>query len=167
MSGSTRLLAPKRNLCILYCLPFCASVLDAVIFNTSIVEYKKPNDNTKTKKILKNISILTPEMQLPPSSGVSPIPFPLCTLFEGTHGTALRGGGDTLGTRIEKYRSYIMPLVRQRKEQHSLAHLYYSSSLALDAVGALRLHATNNHIPFISTPQTSFRFNDVTKNIAK
>ena len=69
--------------------------------------------------------------------GVSPIPFPLRTSFEGTHGTAPRG--DTLGTRIDMYRSLIMPLVRQRKEQHSLAHLYSSSSLALDAVGALRL----------------------------
>ena len=54
--------------------------------------------------------------------GVSPIPFPLCTSFEGTHGTAPRG--DTLGTRIDKYSSLVMPLVRQRKEQHSLAHLY-------------------------------------------
>ena len=81
--------------------------------------------------------------------GVSPIPFPLCTSFEGTHGTAPQGA--TLGTRIDKYRSLIMPLVRQRKEQHSLALLYYSSSLALDAVGALRLHAPNKHIPLIST----------------
>ena len=30
--------------------------------------------------------------------GVSPIPFPLCTSFEGTHGTAPQGA--TLGTRI-------------------------------------------------------------------
>ena len=43
--------------------------------------------------------------------GVSPIPFPLCTLFEGTHGTAPQG--DTLGTRINNYRSLIMPLVRR------------------------------------------------------
>ena len=61
-------------------------------------------------------------MQLPPSSGVSPIPFPLCTLFEGTHGTAPRG--DTLGTRIDKYRSLVMSLVRRQKEQHLSAHLY-------------------------------------------
>ena len=89
------------------------------------------------------------KFNFPPSSGVSPIPFPLCTSFEGTHGTAPQGA--TLGTRIDKYRSLIMPLVRQRKEQHSLALLYYSSSLALDAVGALRLHAPNKHIPLIST----------------
>ena len=94
---------------------------------------------------LKNIINTT----FPLPHGVSPIPFPLCTSFEGTHGTAPQG--DTLGTRIDKYRSLIMPLVRQRKEQHSLALLYYSSSLALDAVGALRLHAPNKHIPLIST----------------
>ncbi len=32
--------------------------------------------------------------------------------------------GKTGGTRIEKYRSLIMPLVRKCKEQHALAHLY-------------------------------------------
>ncbi len=30
--------------------------------------------------------------------------------------------------------------------------LVCDASLALDAVGALRLHATNKHIPLISTP---------------
>ena len=126
MSGSTRLLAPKRNLCILYCLPFCASVLDAVIFNTSIVEYKKPNDNTKTKKILKNISILTPEMQLPPSSGVSSIPFPLCTLFEGTHGTALRGGGHT--TRLTQSVTIAIPSLRSLRHAHrKVSFLHYAT----------------------------------------
>ena len=46
-------------------------------------------------------------MQLPPSSGVSPIPFPLCAVLEGTHGTAPRG--DTLGTRIKRDNSLIIP----------------------------------------------------------
>jgi len=32
--------------------------------------------------------------------------------------------GKTGGTRIEKYRSLIMPLVRKCKEQYALAHLY-------------------------------------------
>ena len=32
-----------------------------------------------------------------------------------------------------------MPLVRKRKKQHSLAHLYYLSSPTLDTVAALRL----------------------------
>ena len=32
--------------------------------------------------------------------------------------------GKTGGTRIEKYRTLIMPLVRKCKEQHALAHLY-------------------------------------------
>ena len=45
-------------------------------------------------------------MQLPPSSCVSPIPFPLCALLEGTHGTAPQGA--TLGLRIDKYRSLVM-----------------------------------------------------------
>ena len=32
--------------------------------------------------------------------------------------------GKTGGTRIDKYRTLIMPLVRKCKEQHALAHLY-------------------------------------------
>ena len=32
--------------------------------------------------------------------------------------------GKTGGTRIDKYRPLIMPLVRKCKEQHALAHLY-------------------------------------------
>ena len=52
-------------------------------------------------------------MQFPPSSCVSPIPFPLCAMLEGTHGTAPQGA--TLGTRIDRDISLIMPLrfVRQ------------------------------------------------------
>ena len=34
--------------------------------------------------------------------------------------------GETFGTRIEKYRPLVMSLVHQRKEQHSLVHLYYT-----------------------------------------
>ena len=34
--------------------------------------------------------------------------------------------GKTGGTRIEKYRALIMPLVRKCKEQHALAHLYFT-----------------------------------------
>ena len=45
-------------------------------------------------------------MQFPPSSCVSPIPFPLCAVLEGTHGTAPQGA--TLGLRIDKYRSLVM-----------------------------------------------------------
>ena len=70
-------------------------------------------------------------MQLPPpSSCVSPIPFPLCALLEGTHGTAPQGATRRdwrkaqqslfrryapYGMRIDKYRAFIMPLrfVRQ------------------------------------------------------
>ena len=32
--------------------------------------------------------------------------------------------GKTVGTRIDKYRPLVMPLVRKCKEQHALAHLY-------------------------------------------
>ncbi len=32
--------------------------------------------------------------------------------------------GKTGGTRIDKYRTLVMPLVRKCKEQHALAHLY-------------------------------------------
>ena len=32
--------------------------------------------------------------------------------------------GKTGGTRIDRYRSLVMPLVRKCKEQHALAHLY-------------------------------------------
>ena len=39
--------------------------------------------------------------------------------------------GATFGTRIDKYRSLVMSLVRRQKEQHLSAHLYYPSSLAL------------------------------------
>ncbi len=40
--------------------------------------------------------------------------------------------GATFGTHIDGGISFIMPLVHQRKEQHSLAHLYFSSSSALN-----------------------------------
>ena len=39
--------------------------------------------------------------------------------------------GKTGGTRIEKYRSLIMPLVRKCKEQHALAHFVQPSCSAL------------------------------------
>ena len=83
------------------------------------------------------------------------IPFPLCAMLEGTHGTAPQG--DTLSLRIDKYRSLVMSLVRRQKEQHLSSYLYYSSSLAFDLLAALRLDVTflKSHIPFISTLLTS------------
>ena len=59
------------------------------------------------------VYLLLLKCNFPLPHGVSPIPFPLCTSFEGTHGTAPRGG--TLGTRIDRGISLIMPLrfVRQ------------------------------------------------------
>ena len=57
--------------------------------------------------------------------------------------------GKTVGTRIDKYRTLIMPLVRKCKEQHALAHLYKPSCSAL---------TSNKHIPFIRTLRISFRF---------
>ena len=85
--------------------------------NSSKYNYPLFPDTPAFLKILLNASFPLPH-------GVSPIPFPLCTSFEGTHGTAPQGA--TLGTRIDRGISLIMPLVRQRKEQHSSAHLYYT-----------------------------------------
>ena len=34
--------------------------------------------------------------------------------------------GKTVGTRIDRYRPFVMPLVRKCKEQHALAHLYFT-----------------------------------------
>ena len=47
------------------------------------------------------------------------IPFPLCTSFEGTHGTAPRG--DTLGTRIDRDISLVMPLRFMRRLRNNTA----------------------------------------------
>ena len=74
--------------------------------------------------------------------------------------------GKTGGTRIEKYRSLIMPLVRKCKEQHALAHLYKPSCSALILAFALRTLTPNRHIPFISTPQTSFHFGRNSKTLS-
>ena len=73
----------------------------------------------------------------PPSSRVSPtvVP-PLHSLREPTT-SAPRGA--TLGARIKRYRSLVMPLVHGRKNPHSPAHLYLSSSSTLATVAALRL----------------------------
>ena len=58
-------------------------------------------------------------MQFPPSSCVSPIPFPLCAMLEGTHGTAPQGA--TLGTRIDRDISLIMPLRFVRRLRNNTA----------------------------------------------
>ena len=75
---------------------------------------------------------------------------PLCTSFEGTHGTAPQGA--TLGTRIiGTFLSLCHCALCAGYATTRRSRLYLSSSLALDAVGALRLHTTNKHIPLIST----------------
>ncbi len=66
--------------------------------------------------------------------------------------------GKTVGTRIEKYRPLVMPLVRKCKEQHALAHLYNPSSSALILAFALRTLTSNKHIPLISTLRIGFHF---------
>ena len=67
--------------------------------------------------------------------------------------------GKTVGTRIEKYRALVMPLVRKCKEQHALAHLYNRQARRLFARRlAARVPSLKMHIPFISTLQIGFRF---------
>ena len=67
-------------------------------------------------------------------NATSPLPFGLspiaqiCVITPIVQTSFARGEG---GTRIDRYRPLAMPLVLQRKEQHSLAHLYLSSSSAL------------------------------------
>ena len=67
--------------------------------------------------------------------------------------------GKTVGTRIDRYRALIMPLVRKCKEQHALAHLYNRLARRLFARRlAARVPSSKSHIPFISTLRISFRF---------
>ena len=66
--------------------------------------------------------------------------------------------GKTGGTRIDRYRPLVMPLVRKCKEQHALAHLYNPSCSALISAFALRTLTSNKHSPLISTLRISFRF---------
>ena len=68
--------------------------------------------------------------------------------------------GKTGGTRIDKYRTLIMPLVRKCKEQHALAHLYKPScsALILLAAVAARVPSLKLHIPLISTLRIGFRY---------
>ena len=91
-------------------------------------------------------------MQLSPlPHGVSPIPFPLCTSFEGTHGTAPRG--DTLGTRIDRDISLIMPLRFVRRLRNNTAQsLVLFVKLGARCGRRLAPPTPNKHIPLISTP---------------
>ena len=68
-------------------------------------------------------------------------------------------GGTTLGRDITNAISLIMPLVRNRNEQHSLAHLYYSSSPTLDAVAAVAapIPSSKLHNTVINTLRIRFR----------
>ena len=67
--------------------------------------------------------------------------------------------GKTSGTRIEKYRALIMPLVLKCKEQHALAHLYNRLARRSKARRlAARVLSSKLQIPFISTLRISFRF---------
>ena len=62
--------------------------------------------------------------------------------------------GKTDGTRIDKYCTLIMPLVRKCKEQHALAHLYKPSCSALICSPPLRLEVPSFKllISFMSFP---------------
>ena len=84
------------------------------------------------------------------------IPFPLRTSFEGTHGTAPRG--DTLGTRIDRGISLIMPLRFVRRLRNNTAQSLVLF-VKLDARYGRRLAppTPNKQIPLISTLSTSFR----------
>ena len=76
----------------------------------------------------------------PPSSSVSPIPFPLHTSFEGTHGTAPQGA--TLGLRIDKYRALIMSrALCAATQQHGAVAC---TTVNLDARQARRLAARDS-----------------------
>ena len=57
--------------------------------------------------------------------------------------------GKTSGTRIEKYCSLVMPLVRKCKEQHALAHLYNRQARRLFARRlAARGSTSKSHVPY-------------------
>ena len=68
--------------------------------------------------------------------------------------TASAPRGDTLGTRIECYRSLFMSLVRGRKESKLVRSLvlYVKLGVRFLAAVAARVPFLNRHIPFISAP---------------
>ena len=85
-----------------------------------------------------------------------PPPFPLCINLREPTASALRGA--TLGARIKKYRSSLMPLVHGRKKSTLARSLVLSVKLDarfLAAVAA-RVPSSKSHIPFISRLRTSF-----------
>ena len=91
-------------------------------------------------------------MQLSPFLKVFSLsPFPLCALLEGTHGTAPQGA--TLGTRIDRGISLIMPLRFVRRLRNNKAQSLVLI-VKLDARCGRRPAppTPNKHIPFISTP---------------
>ena len=66
--------------------------------------------------------------------------------------------GETVGTRIDRDNSFIMPL-RQRGGYATECHAfsYLSSSSAFAFLAAVAARTLNMHIPLISTPLISFR----------
>ena len=67
--------------------------------------------------------------------------------------TASAPRGDTLSTRIDCYRSLLMPLVRERKESKLVRSLvlYVKLGVRLLAAVAARVPSFKLHIPFIRT----------------
>ena len=89
------------------------------------------------------------------------IPFPLCTSFEGTHGTAPRG--DTLGTRIIGAFSLIMPLRFVRQLRNNTAQsLVLFVKLGARCGRRLATPTPNKHIPLISALRMSVRSDKAT-----
>ena len=68
--------------------------------------------------------------------------------------TASAPRGDTLSTRIDCYRSLIMPLVRGRKESKLVRSLVLYVKLGVRFLAAVAAHVPsfNMHIPCIRTP---------------
>ena len=68
--------------------------------------------------------------------------------------------GKTVGTRIEKYRTLVMPLVRKCKEQHALAHLYNRLARHLFArrrCGSCSVFLVTHYVYKYATNKFSFR----------
>ena len=80
--------------------------------------------------------------------GVSPIPFPLCTSFEGTHGTAPRGGNTRHAHRQVSFSRYATrsPI----KRTTLIGSLVLIVKLGARYGRRLAPPTPNKHIPFIS-----------------
>ena len=66
--------------------------------------------------------------------------------------TASAPRGDTLSTRIDCYRSLLMPLVRGRKESKLVRSLVLYVKLGVRFLAAVAALTSNKHMPCISAP---------------